>query len=76
MICALRQLGLSIRISKIWKKKLSVDEKDKFGVVGKNKLSVEGNNKLGAEGKNKFSVGGKNKFRGECEEKKGFVLMT
>jgi len=32
MTCALRQLGLSIRISKMWKNQLSVDEKNKLSV--------------------------------------------
>ena len=49
LTCAPRELGLSIRISKMWENTLSV--------VRKNKLSVDGKNKLGVDAKNKLSVG-------------------
>jgi hypothetical protein len=60
MACTLRQLGLSIRISKMWK----------------NNSNVDGKKKLRFDEKNKLSVDGKNGLRGEGEERKGFVLMT
>jgi hypothetical protein len=47
MTCALRQLGLSIRISKMWKSKLRFDEKNKLSVDGKNGLRGEGEERKG-----------------------------